>query len=65
MRLRKDTLIILLFGLLTLLVCAFCAGIEFGRNQTADRLCSKQQYDFCEVKSVTTTTYAIKDSFIK
>ena len=65
MRLRKDMLIILLFIMLTLFAGVYCAGIEFGRNQVGDILCSKQNYDFCEVKSVTTTTYKIKGSFIK
>ena len=62
---RKDVLIVISVVLLTLFVGVFCAGIELGRNQVGNRLCSKHQYDFCEVKSISTTSYKIKDSFIK
>ena len=62
---RKDVVIIISVVLLTLFVGVYCAGIELGRNQVGELLCYKQQYDFCEVKSISTTTYKIKDSFIK
>ena len=64
MKFTKDQMFIIVIVLSFIFVVLFCVGIEVGRNQVAERLCSKQQYDFCEIKS-STTVYKIKDSFIK
>lgn len=59
MKFTKDQMFIIVLVLSFIFVALFCFGMEAGRNQVAQRLCSKQQYDFCEIES-STTVYKIK-----